>query len=729
MKDRTPKYPGRVKLTPVSGMDNVFDLVRADDPIEPGTPINKKTLLTDETAYLLELKVDNPTPDDAFSHIARNFTGDGGMNINLLEEAINMKYCKILTLQSAQTKESVFLSNALWSLGCKHPSEGWTCLVKNSTDNPNVMEFKASLPDGTTRGFMLELGNALFYYYNNSNYEHTGSSFQGQDALTIVENRPNEVCLNIAGYTTTSYKNSSSSTSYYTPWRIWAIFDVKTGEKKASSVFYYGNSTNYYSAYATYLYTLTRASMWCYYNQTYDYYYAPFQKSASSGSSMLYGYLSAMPAGNDYYGTAADSSVYSLSSFYLGCADRNNYYAGAGYFVDDQTFLYAQIQPSNYVYFYQGTLTSATAITKTSIASSSTIPTFSSSSWGYSSDHRLHSLLTKNRELYLYAVGQAYTTTTSEYNVINRYGPFTTNTTTIDASLTYKRIAGYPNAISYGNLYPMANANFNPDRLIFCRSYNMSSYENQFFQTSYSTDYFRAISPYLTSGSINGSMVGYGGAMRSAYCFDNSFSWVFWAEKYRIGGFETPDDMISERIRYWTCPEDGRYKIIMVGGGAAGSKNSGGGSGYLKVFVKEYHEGDVVPYSVGAGELYADNASSYSWMYRINDRSTYFDDEVALCASGYHGGADGATTASGGGGGGYNLVTYGGQGMNYTNSSSTTVSVSSSSATLTAGNIALSKDRNGGVSANAGACSSGDGYGAGGGYCQSGKDGVIVILK
>lgn len=67
--------------------------------------------------------------------------------------------------------------------------------------------------------------------------------------------------------------------------------------------------------------------------------------------------------------------------------------------------------------------------------------------------------------------------------------------------------------------------------------------------------------------------------------------------------------------------------------------------------------------------------------------------------------------------------------MNYTNSSSTTVSVSSSSATLAAGNIALSKGRNGGVSANAGACSSGDGYGAGGGYCQSGKDGVIVILK
>lgn len=101
MKDRTPRYPGRVKLTPVSGTDNVYDLVRADEPIEPGTPINKKTLLTDETAYLLELKTENPTPDDAFSHIARNFVGDGGTNINLLEEMINMKYCKIIEADQA----------------------------------------------------------------------------------------------------------------------------------------------------------------------------------------------------------------------------------------------------------------------------------------------------------------------------------------------------------------------------------------------------------------------------------------------------------------------------------------------------------------------------------------------------------------------------------------------------------------------------------------------------
>lgn len=39
--DRTPQYPGRVKLIPVDGQANTFDMVRADEPTEVGTPINK----------------------------------------------------------------------------------------------------------------------------------------------------------------------------------------------------------------------------------------------------------------------------------------------------------------------------------------------------------------------------------------------------------------------------------------------------------------------------------------------------------------------------------------------------------------------------------------------------------------------------------------------------------------------------------------------------------------
>lgn len=44
IKNRVPTYTGRVKLTPVSGSANVYDLTRADSPRVVGTPINKALL-------------------------------------------------------------------------------------------------------------------------------------------------------------------------------------------------------------------------------------------------------------------------------------------------------------------------------------------------------------------------------------------------------------------------------------------------------------------------------------------------------------------------------------------------------------------------------------------------------------------------------------------------------------------------------------------------------------
>lgn len=49
--DRVPTYPGRVKLTPVAGTTDTYDLIRADSPIEEGTPLNKA--LFDQKAYTL----------------------------------------------------------------------------------------------------------------------------------------------------------------------------------------------------------------------------------------------------------------------------------------------------------------------------------------------------------------------------------------------------------------------------------------------------------------------------------------------------------------------------------------------------------------------------------------------------------------------------------------------------------------------------------------------------
>lgn len=49
--DRVPTYPGRVRLVPVSGQANTYDMARADQPVAEGTPINKNLL--DQKAYTL----------------------------------------------------------------------------------------------------------------------------------------------------------------------------------------------------------------------------------------------------------------------------------------------------------------------------------------------------------------------------------------------------------------------------------------------------------------------------------------------------------------------------------------------------------------------------------------------------------------------------------------------------------------------------------------------------
>lgn len=69
MKDRVPLYPGRVKLTPVAGQANTYDMSRADSPQQEGTPLNKATLLSDETAALFGKS--NPTPNDIFKLLSK----------------------------------------------------------------------------------------------------------------------------------------------------------------------------------------------------------------------------------------------------------------------------------------------------------------------------------------------------------------------------------------------------------------------------------------------------------------------------------------------------------------------------------------------------------------------------------------------------------------------------------------------------------------------------------
>ena len=59
MQDRVPTYPGRVKLTPVLGQENTYEMVRVDEPTQEGTPLNKANLLQDPC-----LLYTSPSPRD-----------------------------------------------------------------------------------------------------------------------------------------------------------------------------------------------------------------------------------------------------------------------------------------------------------------------------------------------------------------------------------------------------------------------------------------------------------------------------------------------------------------------------------------------------------------------------------------------------------------------------------------------------------------------------------------
>ncbi len=95
MKDRIPLYPGRVKLVPVAGEENTYDLVRADQPTQAGTPLNKSSLLKDTTAALYGLD-ENALPDDVLA---------------MLPESLKVASAEVKTAEFAKDWKNVTISD------------------------------------------------------------------------------------------------------------------------------------------------------------------------------------------------------------------------------------------------------------------------------------------------------------------------------------------------------------------------------------------------------------------------------------------------------------------------------------------------------------------------------------------------------------------------------------------------------------------------------------------
>ena len=50
MQDRVSRYPGRIKLIPVDANNGIYDVVRADEPTQEGTPLNTANLFSSATS-------------------------------------------------------------------------------------------------------------------------------------------------------------------------------------------------------------------------------------------------------------------------------------------------------------------------------------------------------------------------------------------------------------------------------------------------------------------------------------------------------------------------------------------------------------------------------------------------------------------------------------------------------------------------------------------------------
>lgn len=92
IEDRVPGNAGRVIMTPVAGQANTYDMVRADDPSIPGTPLNRGTFMAMQgftpcrTVFSADGKTITETGDTgvkvtAFNSdgsITETFTGNNG---------------------------------------------------------------------------------------------------------------------------------------------------------------------------------------------------------------------------------------------------------------------------------------------------------------------------------------------------------------------------------------------------------------------------------------------------------------------------------------------------------------------------------------------------------------------------------------------------------------------------------------------------------------------------
>lgn len=192
MKDRVPLYPGRVTLTPVSGQANTYDLTRADQPTQEGTPLNKANLLKDATAALYGLGAD-AVPDDVLAQLWRfpsNLGNEYLWEKYLVEKSLAKQETALIVI-SKNTPGEFYYGWGTYGKSASINNEGKIVIGETFTPTTapyegtsnywrDLLPFYCTPSQGTYAG-------AVFYFTSITSAGSEGIQFSGQRCVVNIE--------------------------------------------------------------------------------------------------------------------------------------------------------------------------------------------------------------------------------------------------------------------------------------------------------------------------------------------------------------------------------------------------------------------------------------------------------------------------------------------------------------------------------------------------------------
>lgn len=205
MKDRIPTYAGRVKLIPVPNQPNTYDAVRADEPVQEGTPLNKQTLLNSEVEEEYGLSED-ATPSDVFLAIKEKLDKSVESGLRGYTTSNVLTVTKIVTLYGGTTLtleagmifmvdfvESNMMSNVYLNI---NGTGAYPIMVDGSTFTGSDTKYT-----GLAMATITYMFNGTHYVWLNTDYGAAsanrimGGTFTGQVAANSSRQTPSVSCL------------------------------------------------------------------------------------------------------------------------------------------------------------------------------------------------------------------------------------------------------------------------------------------------------------------------------------------------------------------------------------------------------------------------------------------------------------------------------------------------------------------------------------------------------